>query len=160
MTKKQYKNFITTFIIYWSKRLRIDKIRIKENNEMWYLFNTGQYKSGNYWLQVNYKFLLEGNYKKNELIFILFHELGHYKGNNFHKFYSKEYGAIMSEYIAESRAWKWTKKYYPMEYKDYKNTKIKLWMQSVLKYPKRYEYYFEAFSQIPEYAHAIDNEKF
>jgi len=158
MNKKQYKLFITDFINYWSKRLKIGKIYIKENNEMWYLFNTRRYTSGNYWLHINYKVLLKDHYTKNELIFILFHELGHYKYDNFHNSYPKEYGAIMSEYIAESRAWKWTKKYYPKVYKKFKNTRAKLWIKSTLKYPKRYSFYFLAFSQIPEYANIIDKE--
>jgi hypothetical protein len=61
----------------------------------------------------------------------------------------------MSEYLAEKKAFVWAKKYFPKEYKKMVRG-IPSFLNHMLEYyPIKYGYYYEAFSQIPEYEKCI-----
>ena len=132
---------------HWSKRFRLGEITVCPDPHMWFVAFIG-YKSKTLWYNSNQ---LRG-LSKYELTRIVFHELGHFKHpvyNKNHKYEHWEY--MLAEYLAEKQMFKWLKKYYPRYYKiELKDLKNRL--EYILTYHKKYCYYFEAFSQIPEYA--------
>lgn len=133
---------------YWSKKFKLGKINIYPNYKMWFTALI-EYEDGtrNLWYNANN---LRG-ISKCEVLRIVFHELGHFKHPIFNKDHNYEYYEYMlAEYLAESQMFKWLKKYYPRYYTIVCND-CKWITDCCLSHPKKYRYYFEAFSQIPEY---------
>ena len=135
---------------YWAKRLKIGKIEIYIDNQMWGLARVDFDNDGSYCIIYNYNKLRQ--YSKFIQIHAVFHELGHIKKPRaFYEDYQKPYNQIMAEYIAENRALKWLKKYYPRYYKILQKDFLDD-INYTLTYPRKKSYYFIAYSQIPEYA--------
>ena len=84
---------------------------------------------------------------------IIFHELGHLK--NYIPYTKSRKRKIKSEILAEKFALKMLKKYYPKMYKrQIKRLPSKL-RRIKSTWPKRMQFYYEAFGQIKEYQDAI-----
>ena len=138
---------------YWAKRLRIGNITLKPKR-MWAFAQVLHKEKIFYYNPIHVK-----HYDRSTLMEVIFHELGHFKNYNFSSQYpyDNNINIQICEYIAQKRALYWLKKYYPKYYK-FMLKKAKSYIEHCLTYPKNRSYYFEAFSQIPEYAKEINNE--
>lgn len=138
----------------WSKKFRLGKINLIKCTSMWYCASI-KFHNGKKYMYYNNKHMR--GLSKARLLHLVFHELGHFKHpvwNDDH-FYTR-LEKITAEYLAEGQSMKWLKRYRPLYYKlALKRISKKLKFMS--EYPKKYDYYFEAFSQIPEYAKVINN---
>ncbi len=132
---------------YWAKRLRIGNIIVKPK-KMWAFAKVFQSSKTFFY---NPKHVMDHN--RYTLMEVIFHELGHLKNHNFSSQYSYDnnINKQISEYIAQRRAFYWLKKYYPKYYRSMLKS-AKSYIKYCLTYPKNRSYYFEAFSQLPEYA--------
>lgn len=140
---------------YWSKKFRLGNINICKDTSMWYSASVGFY-DGEKYMYYNSKRIKRVS--KARLLHLVFHELGHLKHpiwNEDHYYTGLE--KLIAEYLAEGQSMKWLKKYRPLYYK-LALKRIPKKIKYMLSFPKKYEYYFEAFSQIPEYAEVLNNE--
>lgn len=138
---------------YWSKRLNIPIHHIKTDKRMWYMCMAQWDNDVNTIYYQPKKFKYERSYF---IMHMIFHELGHFKNYNFSSQYP--YDQFTNKMIAENKAeifaLKCLKKYYPKYYKQFCSC-IKNCISRRLREPdylKHGEFYFYAFSQIPEYA--------
>lgn len=134
---------------YWSKKFRLGNIEVLPYPQMWFSAQVGFHNNKKYmWYNSeNIRGL-----SKARLLHLIFHELGHFKHpvwNDDHFYTHLE--KLTAEYLAENQSFKWLKKYRPLYYKQ-ASERVHIKIKRMLKYPKKYRYYFEAFSQIPEYA--------
>ena len=134
---------------YWSRKLRLGKIDIIPDSEMWYTAFVDEYE-GEKTLWYNSEQLMDMT--KRSMMELVFHELGHFR----HPFFKdsgkyRDWEYLLSEYMAEKQGLIWLKRYYSRHYKATLKI-IPKELKKLLSYPKKYSYYFEAFSQIPEYA--------
>ena len=139
---------------YWSKKFKLGDINVYPNPHMWFTAFVGLNKSIKH---VKYNSNNFRGLSKCDIMRMVFHELGNFKHQFFNANHKYEYWEYLSaEYTAEKQMFKWMKKYYPRYYKIISN-ECSLKIKRMLAYPKKYRFYFEAFSQIPEYARVINN---
>ena len=138
---------------YWFDKFGYKDWTIIVNEKMWH--SMGVFPKTKE-LVYNPKYLCVPN---STLMLAIFHEIGHIYGNNFPNSYDydKELNKIISEYLAEKRAFYWLKKYYPSYYKQELKV-LKNRMTEILTYPKSQSHYFLAYSQIPEFNKLIEIE--
>lgn len=147
MKRETVDKIVREFVPYWSKRLGIPEIEIWQYSRMWCSANVNIHYN-KYYLGYNRKSLADLN--KRTIYHILFHELGHLKYRATYKYCGKHY----AEYIAETSAFKWMKKYYPEMY--YKNLKdLKSFIAAMTLYKEEKQYYSQTFMNIKEYQEAI-----
>ena len=147
--------YFKTQVKYWSKKFKLGDINVYTDPNMWFTAFVGLNKGVKH-MKYNSNRLRELN--KRDIMRIVFHELGHFKHPFFNANHKYEYWECLSaEYTAEKQMFEWMKKYYPSYYTSLVKTCSKK-IKRMLGYPKKYRFYFEAFSQIPEYAEVIDNE--
>ncbi len=138
---------------YWSKKFKLGDINIIPDPNMWFTAFVGL-NDGVKDMWYNSNKLRRLN--KHDLMRMVFHELGHFKHPFFNANHKYEYWEYLSaEYTAEKQMFEWMKKYYPSYYKSLVKTCPKK-IKRMLAYPKKYRFYFEAFSQIPEYAEVLN----
>lgn len=149
--------------VYFLKQARywLDKFGFRD----WKVQSTksNKYPMGVFHKTKKLKYHPEYLYLPNHAIMLfIFHEIGHIYNDNFNHSYVNNCGIelskIMSEYLAEKRAFYWLKKYYPSYYKkecEFTKNKIKY----ILELPEEDSYYFLAYSQVPEYNKNIEIEE-
>lgn len=140
---------------YWSKKFKLGDINVYPDPNMWFTAFVGLNKGVKH---IKYNSNILRGLPKSEVLRIVFHELGHFKHPYFNANHKYKYWEHLScEYMAEKQMFKWIKKYYPRYYKIASNDCADL-INDILSLPKKYRFYFEAFSQIPEYAEVLNKE--
>lgn len=144
--------FLEKELFYWAKKLNIRLNNIMPDKRMWFMAMAEKY-NGNNTIYYNPKYFKYE--KKYFIIHLIFHELGHFKNDNFsiNYCYDEYINKIISEYKAEKFALKYMKKYYFKYYKQFCNW-IKIRGAKRIRecdYLRNGKFYFYAFSQIPEW---------
>ncbi len=133
---------------YWSKKFKLGAIDLIPAPNMWFTAFVGLNKGVKH---MRYNSNRLRKMTRFEITRIVFHELGHFKHPFFNANHKYEYWEYLSaEYTAEKQMFEWLKKYYPRYYQMMVKS-IPKKIKRMLGYPKEYRFYFEAFSQIPEY---------
>jgi len=149
MKRTFIRKFMEKEVEYWRKRFHIKPIDVSQDNTMWAWGSVGRYAWDNsrFYLQYNAKNMSKDkNLTKNDLMRLIFHELGHLKN----KAFSSEMGSINAEYIAEIQCLKWMKKYLSKHFynlhisRQQKNLKNLQWYKNKTRYRR-------AWKKIKEY---------
>lgn len=141
---------------YWARKLNIGEIVLIPDGNTSYLAHAyiDEESKG-----ILYNWRKFKGLDKDQIIELIFHEFGHLKHNYW--YYGKKkyrdfdnFERVMCEYVAELQSMKWLRKNKPSHYKRLLK-KARKRILSTLSYSKFNRFYFEAFSQIPEYQNGL-----
>lgn len=142
LSGKKVKKFIEKKANYWSKVFDVEFIEITANKDKDSCFWVGRYKYTYKYFYLDYviKNVIEAYSTYDEILFVIFHEIGHV----FHRAFHSSVGKVEAEYLAELFAVKQYKKYFPEKWEKVRQLQIK-------KLPRMKPVYQKAFKRIKDY---------
>lgn len=155
MTRNE--KFFINQAFYWSKKLGIRLDYVNSDFSGFFYAQAELTDKGYHILHYNQSMLRHD--RKYHMMRIIFHELGHFKNHNFASFYPYDYftNMMIAEHVAESFAFECLKKYYPKYYKQLCKyiVRSRAWKLRNEETIEKAEFYFHAFSQIPEWQRVL-----
>lgn len=113
--REKVRKFIREKTLYWAKRFKLNIKSISQARSSKFVMFVNCYKKNwdIFFVKYHMQNLLGRLDNYDELLFIIFHELGHL----FHRAFYDTVGRVEAEYLAETFAVRRFKKYFPKKFK-------------------------------------------